>query len=580
MRKLIMRLLAMAPQARWPLAGLVAMALLITITYVVQGILIARVLAEVFASGTVASILGQLAGVALLQAARAWLLATREARAPQISGTVKEAVREHLTAKIFELGPGALQRKRSGSMQATAVDAVEQLDPLVARFLPQIAASIIGAVGVTAYVIVLDPLVGVIILVCALAAPVAAVVGSRLMKQRADAWTVAYRGLYAENLDAVQGMATLKAFNASRRRGAELHKRAEAFCHNSIRVMVAWCLSAGVAELAIPIGTAAAIGIGVLHRVDGFITTVELFTILLLSRECFRPLHDLQTAYHQSYNSMPASREVFALLDTEPEVGQPTAPAPVASIARPPGLHFEDICFRYTARTEPALDGFSLTVAPGERVALVGRSGAGKTTIVSLLLRFFELQQGRILIGGRDTRELEVAELRALVGVVAQDTFLFHGSVRDNLLLGCTDASDEQLEAAARAARAHEFIRALPDGYDTVVGERGLKLSGGERQRIAIARALLKNAPILVLDEPTSSVDAANEAEIQRALDELTRGRTTLVIAHRLSTVRDADRIVVLDRGRVLEAGAHHSLLKRQGVYAELIAAQAGGNGR
>ncbi|MGH3765614.1 MAG: ABC transporter ATP-binding protein [Pseudonocardiaceae bacterium] len=580
MRNLTQRLLAMAPGARWPLAGLVVIGLLITVTYVAQGILIARVLAAVFAGGAGGSILGQLVGVALLQAARAWLLATREARAPDVSGTVKAAVREHLTAKLFELGPGALQRTRSGSMQSTAVDSVEQLDPLVGRFLPQIAASIIGAVGVTAYVIVLDPLVGVIILVCALAAPVAAVVGSRLMKRRADAWTAAYRGLYAENLDAVQGMATLKAFNASRRRGAELHARAEAFCRDSIRVMVAWCLSAGVAELAIPIGTAAAIGIGALHRAGGVITTVELFTILLLSRECFRPLHDLQNVYHQSYNSLPSSRSIFALLDTEPEVGQPAEPVPVASLAYPPGLRFEGISFGYAERSERALDGFSLSVAPGERVALVGRSGAGKTTIVSLLLRFFEFEQGRILIGERDTRELALAELRGLVGVVAQDTYLFHGSVRDNLLLGRADASVEQLEAAARAARAHEFICALPDGYDTVIGERGLKLSGGERQRIAIARALLKDAPILVLDEPTSSVDAANEAEIQRALDELTRGRTTLVIAHRLSTVRDADRIVVLDHGRVLEAGAHHSLLQRQGAYAELVAAQAGGGAR
>jgi len=307
---------------------------------------------------------------------------------------------------------------------------------------------------------------------------------------------------------------------------------------------------------------------------------VELFTILLLARECFRPLHDLQTAYHQSYNSLPASREIFALLDTAPEVVEAAAPVPVASIKHPPGLRFEDISFGYAERSERALDGFSLSVAPGERVALVGRSGAGKTTIVSLLLRFFELEHGRILIGGRDIRELALTELRGLVGVVAQDTYLFHGSVRDNLLLGRADASAEQLEAAARAARAHEFICALPDGYDTVVGERGLKLSGGERQRIAIARALLKDAPILVLDEPTSSVDAANEAEIQRALDELTRGRTTLLIAHRLSTVRDADRIVVLDRGRVLEAGAHHSLLERQGAYAELVAAQAGAGAR
>ena len=196
--------------------------------------------------------------------------------------------------------------------------------------------------------------------------------------------------------------------------------------------------------------------------------------------------------------------------------------------------------------------------------------------MVSLLLGFFELQLGQILVGGRDLRQLPLDELRSLVGVVAQDTYLFHASVRDNLLLARPGAGQAELEAAARAARAHEFIGALPDGYDTVVGERGLKLSGGERQRVAIARALLKDAPILVLDEPTSSVDAANEARIQVALDELTRGRTTLVIAHRLSTVRSADRIVVMEAGRVTEAGEHASLLARGGAYARLVAAQAG----
>ncbi|MGH3898898.1 MAG: ATP-binding cassette domain-containing protein [Pseudonocardiaceae bacterium] len=295
-------------------------------------------------------------------------------------------------------------------------------------------------------------------------------------------------------------MATLKAFNASRRRGAELHARAEAFCQDSIRVMVVWCLSAGVAELAIPIGTAAAVGIGALHRADGIITTVELFTILLLSRECFRPLHDLQTAYHQSYNSLPSSREILALLDTEPE---PAAPAPVASIAHPPGLRFEDISFGYAERSERALDGFSLSVAPGERVALVGRSGAGKTTIVSLLLRFFELEQRRVLIG-----------------------------------------------------------------------ERGLKLSGGERQRIAIARALLKNAPILIMDEAVSNLDAASEREVAAAMARAREGRTTLVIAHRLSTIQTADRIVVLHDGHVAETGTHRELLAAQGSYVSLLASQ------
>lgn len=581
MRSLTSRLLALAPGVRYGVVGLVVLGLCVTATYVGQSVLIARVLAEVFGGGNVGSVLPDVAGIVGLQLARAVLLATREARALEVSGVVKEAVRERLTVKLLDLGPGSLQRTRTGSVQSTTVDAVELLDPLVGRFLPQATASVLAAIAVTALMVVLDPLVATVIFACALVAPLASWKSSRLLKDRSDAWRNAYRGLYAENLDAVQGMATLKAFNVSRRRGAELHARADAFCRDSVRMMIAWCASAGVRELAIPIGTAAAVGIAALHRADGMLTNADLFTILLLTRECFRPLRDLEEAYHAGYQAVPASRSIFELLDTQPEVvvQPPSAPAESTALQSPPGLEFVEVTFTYNERTERALNDFSLSVAPGERVAVVGRSGAGKTTIVSLLLRFFELEGGRILVGGRDARELPLAELRELVGVVAQDTYLFHGSVRDNLLLGRPEADTEALHAAAHAARAHQFISALPNGYETVVGERGLKLSGGERQRIAIARALLKDAPILVLDEPTSSVDAANEAEIQSALHELTRGRTTLVIAHRLSTVRDADRIVVLDAGRVLETGEHRSLLASEGAYAQLVAAQAGVGG-
>jgi ATP-binding cassette subfamily C protein CydD len=570
------RLLRLVPGSGRQVSGLVGLLLLVTATYVGQGVLIARVLAAIFAGEPPTGVLAELGGIVALQLARAVLLAVREARSLEVSGAVKEAVRDALAAKLLQLGPGALQRTRTGAVQSAMVDGVELLDPLVGRFLPQVAASVLGAAAVTAYLVALDPLVGLVVLGSTLAAPAVAWGSERLIDARASAWTASYRRLYAENLDALQGMATLKAFNASRRWGAELDRRARDFSRNSERLMVAWCASSGGVGLAVAVGTVVSVALAALHRAQGSLTNAELFTILILAREAFRPFHDLQSAYHASYQALPASKGIFDLLDTEPEVAERTVPPGARPLASPPGLTFAGVGFTYSGRTRPALDGFSLEIAPGERVALVGRSGAGKTTVVTLLLGFFELQQGRIRVGGRDLRQLPLEELRALVGVVAQGTYLFHASVRDNLLLARPDAGQADLEAAAQAARAHEFISALPDGYDTVVGERGLKLSGGERQRIAIARALLKDAPILVLDEPTSSVDAANEALIQVALDELTRGRTTLVIAHRLSTVRNADRIVVMEAGRVTEAGEHASLLARGGAYARLVAAQAG----
>jgi ABC-type multidrug transport system fused ATPase/permease subunit len=239
-----------------------------------------------------------------------------------------------------------------------------------------------------------------------------------------------------------------------------------------------------------------------------------------------------------------------------------------------PSIRFEDVTFRYRPDAPAALESVSFDVAPGETVAIVGSSGAGKTTIASLLLRFFDPERGQVVLGGSDVRKLPVDEVRRRIALVPQDTFLFHASVRDNLSLADPGADDHALLRAATSANALSFIEALPEGWETVVGERGLRLSGGERQRIAIARALLKDAPILILDEATSNVDVASEAEIHASLERLRRGRTTLVIAHRLSTVQGADRILVIDRGRIVEEGTHDQLLGRDSRYARLVEAQ------
>ncbi|MBG0851603.1 ABC transporter ATP-binding protein [Streptomyces spinoverrucosus] len=575
MRSAVGLFLSFSRRARIEVAGLVVLLLLVTATYIGQGLLIARLLANVLGGASVGELAGPVVGIVALQLARIAVIVLRDSWAPRVSGRVKEAVRQRLTAKLIEIGPGQAQQLRTGDLQSTVVDSVELLDPLIGRFVPSVYASMLGAGAASACIMVIDPLVGVIVLVCALLAPLSQLLGARWIKDRGDRWMRSYRGLYAENLDAVQGMATLKAFNASGRRGRELAARAEAFCVDSIRLMWSWAASSSVAQLLVPIGTTAAVALGAWHAARGSISVAGLFVILMLTRETFRPMHDLEAAYHAAYSAIPASVGVAELLRLEPDVTEPATTAP-ALTEDPPGLTFSDVSFTYPTRSAPALRNFSLTVAPGERLAVVGRSGAGKSTLIALLMRYFDPDDGVIRLGGRDIRELPLAQLRALVGVVSQDTYLFHGTVRDNLLLAKPDARPEELDRVTAAARADKFIHALPQGYDTVIGERGLKLSGGERQRLAIARALLKDAPVLVLDEPTSSVDAANEAEITQALTELMRGRTSVVIAHRLSTVRDADRIVVMDGGLVVEAGSHADLLGSAGAYAELVATQTG----
>jgi ATP-binding cassette, subfamily C, bacterial CydD len=578
------RLLGLAPAARGWLAAVVLVLLGITATYVGQGLLVAHALGRIFAGDDLGSLTAPVLGVLGLQLARAGLAMLRAELATRAAGAVKQAVRQALVGRLLALGPGWRQaraaergdarRTRTGTLQSVLVDGVETLEAYVGRFLPQVVAAVLGAVGVTAYLIVLDPAVGGVVLGCAVVTAVVPVVSDRFFRPRMRDWISGYRGLYAENLDAIQGMATLKAFNASRRRGEQLHRQAQAFCRDSVRLTAFVVAYVGVIGLLVGAGTAAAVGVGALRLAAGELSMIGLLTVLLLTREAFRPLHDLEKAYHASYAARPAGESIMELLDTPVTLPTPRAPAEPPSGGA--GLRFEQVRFAYDKQHRPALDGVTLEVAAGETVALVGRSGAGKTTVVSLLLRFFDPDDGRILIGGTDIRELPVDRLRALVAVVAQDTYLFHGTIRHNLLLAKPDASERELTAAAAAAQAHEFIAALPDGYDTVIGERGLKLSGGQRQRIAIARALLKDAPVLVLDEPTSSVDAANETAIQTALETLTAGRTTLVIAHRLSTVRGADRVVVLDAGQVVEAGEHAELVGRGGAYAELVSAQGG----
>jgi ATP-binding cassette subfamily B protein len=267
-----------------------------------------------------------------------------------------------------------------------------------------------------------------------------------------------------------------------------------------------------------------------------------------------------------------ATERLMEILDARPAIRAPAAPAP-----RPLhlGIAFDQVTFSYPARPgTPALDRFSLEVSQGERVALVGPSGAGKTTMLSLLLRFYDPQTGSLRVGGTDLREFDPAALRQLMAVVPQDPVIFAASVLDNVRYGRPGASREEAERACEQAFALEFIDRLPQGLDTVLGERGVTLSGGQRQRLSIARALLADRPLLLLDEATSSLDAASERMVQQALEALERGRTTLVIAHRLATVQHADRIVVIDRGRLVAQGTHADLMKQGGLYANLAALQ------
>jgi ATP-binding cassette, subfamily B, multidrug efflux pump len=266
-----------------------------------------------------------------------------------------------------------------------------------------------------------------------------------------------------------------------------------------------------------------------------------------------------------------SAARINEVLEVLPEIVDPASPVEQKRVPVRGRVEFQNVTFQYPGAEEPALTGVSFTANPGEVTAIIGGTGSGKSTLAGLIPRFYDVNHGRVLLDGVDVRELRLEELRRQVGIVAEETFLFSTTVRENIAYGAPWATDEQVEQAARQAQAHDFIAALPDGYETLVGERGYRFSGGEKQRIAIARTVLRNPPVLVLDEATSALDTQTERAVQDALDRLSEGRTTIAIAHRLSTVRDADQIVVLDGGRVVERGTHDELLALGGRYAELV---------
>jgi ABC transporter fused permease/ATP-binding protein len=374
-------------------------------------------------------------------------------------------------------------------------------------------------------------------------------------------------GHVQESLGAIQ---TVQAFVRERKEAERYGAGVEAAFQRSLTLARWRSTFFSVATVAGYVAIATVIWIGGRAMIDGDITPGQLTSFFIYTFMVATSLAELTSLWGALQRAAGATERLFAIIDTVPEIRDPEA-----AVDLPAGggaLRFDGVDFTYPSRKgHPVLRGFDLDVAPGEVVALVGPSGAGKTTVLQLLLRFFDVDAGRVTIEGVDVRKLRLAELRRATAMVAQEPVLFSGTLRDNISYGRDGATQEDVERVARLANAHDFISTFPDGYGTVIGERGVKLSGGQKQRLAIARALLVDPRVLILDEATSNLDAGSEALVQEALGRLMKGRTTLVVAHRLSTVRDADRIVVIDHGRVAESGRHGELMARDGIYKRLV---------
>ena len=494
--------------------------------------------------------------------------------AARVQATLREAIYDRVTA----LGPAHFSRSRTGDVILSMVEGVQQLEVYFGQYLPQLAVAALTPVLIFAFVAFVDLPVALVLLAAALVTLVAPSIWHRTDSRQSLGRQKAYAAYGAEFLDSVQGLATLKAFGQSGARARLLAEKGHALFHTTMGVLGTNTLARGITDTGMAVGAAAALALGAWRVHEGEMTLASLLIILMLGVEVFRPLRELRVVLHQGMLGLSAAGGIMQILEAEPKVSDPPAPLLDAG-ALVPTVAFEGVTFSYPGGRRAAHDGLSFEVKAGERVGIVGPSGAGKSTVARLLLRFYDPERGRVSIGGRDIRDLTLDQLRGLIAVVSQDTYLFHGSVEENLRMGKPEATAAELQAAARAANAEEFITRLPHGYATVVGERGVRLSGGQRQRIAIARALLRDAPILILDEALSAVDAESEAVIQQALDRLMEGRTTLIFAHRLSSVIGADRILVLDGGHVAETGSHAELMARGGAYHRLMAAQAQDDG-
>ena len=377
-------------------------------------------------------------------------------------------------------------------------------------------------------------------------------------------------GQLANNLT---GITTIKSFTAEEYEIGRIAAESQAYRQSNRRAIALSSAFVPLIRMIILLGFTALLLYGGMEAVAGTLSVGTYSVLVFLTQRLLWPLTRLGETLDQYQRAMASTNRVMNLLDTPIEMHSGERSLPVAQVKG--HLELRDVTFAYNGRT-PVIQHLSLDIPAGKTIAIVGSTGSGKSTLVKLLLRLYEIQGGTITLDGIELRELTLKDLRSCIGLVSQDVFLFHGTVAENIAYGTFDATLSEITAAAKIGEAHDFIMELPQGYDTIVGERGQKLSGGQRQRIAIARAVLKNPPILILDEATSAVDNETEAAIQRSLEKITVDRTTIAIAHRLSTVRNADCIYVMEQGQLVEQGRHEELIERQRIYASLWRVQSG----
>ena len=489
----------------------------------------------------------------------------------QLQEFVTRDLRNALYSHLQRLPLGFFVRTKTGDILARVLNDTQQTKQVITQAVTQ---SLQSAAVVVVTILALVKISWRLTLLALVVAPI--LIGLlqpllRKLRKGHRALSNQYGEMTAVVQESVSGIRLVKSFGGEQYEEERFREGSGRYARGMVRVTRLAVLAQPITET---VGTAIAVAIlwvGARMVDDGALTGSVLITFLILVMRMLQPLKQLSQVPTTAQQSLAAAERIFEVIDSPTEASLDRGGIASATFER--ALEFERVSFAYG--DEPVLVDVSLVAPKGQVIALVGASGAGKSTLVDLIPRFYEPTAGRILLDGVDTREIALPALRSLIGIVSQDTVLFNDTVRKNLAYGAAAKyTDAQIEAAARAANAHRFIAELPDGYDTILGERGTRLSGGQRQRLSIARALLVDPPILILDEATSALDTESERLVQEAIDRLLEGRTVFVIAHRLSTIAHADQILVMDRGRVVEHGTHGALLARRGHYHRLHALQ------
>lgn len=491
--------------------------------------------------------------------------------AQAMSYAMERDMRRDLFRHLQKLSFGFYDKNKSGQLLSRLTSDLSEVNGFAGNAPNDIIICGLTMVGTMVILVYMNPMLGSLIAILLLLKAVHTVFVNLRMKKAFFANRIAMGEVSAKAAESINGVRLIKAFAGERSDMAQFMEKADAYLATSKKSFKITSYFVGSMIFFSNFINVAILVVGGLLINKGLMSFGELVAFFLYVGLFMKPLMQLLGFIQIYQRGMAGFKRFYELLQEKPEITD----APDAKSCPPckGNITFDNVSFAY-ADGRPVIRGLSLNVAAGETVAFVGATGAGKTTIASLLLRFYEPQSGRILLDGCDIRELTQESLRRQIGLVQQDVFLFGDSVRYNIAYAKPEATADEVQAAAKAAAADEFIQKLPAGYDTEVGERGVKLSGGQKQRLAIARVFLKNPPIVVLDEATSALDNITEQQIQRELDELAVGRTTLIIAHRLSTIRHADKIVVLDEGKVVECGTHEELLARRGHYFALYSKQ------